>query len=724
MRNVLGVSIALTLCFSSAASFAQQYLPIRFAPNQRFTVDGAISHVQLVDLDSDGTLDLVAQTTSRPLAVVWGRPGGFLSGTGQPILPRSSLGIGLGDFDMDGDLDVVAGETTGLVTYLNQGSRTFALGSSVAAPRAAALALDVADLDADGFLDVVMRPSVGAPALALYFGSGTGAFGNPVSVTLSAVPISFAAAELGGNSSPEIAATFDDGSVVVIQRTSGRSFTTSAGPAIGSWSRVEQVRDFDEDGFSDLLLVGGRSTPLGVEGQFTLLFADGSGGFRSTFLPYLGTDVIAAARIGSFDAIGPLDLLVVTYGDDILWERSATVSRRSTPNFPETPVLIAVGDVDRDGDDDVVAMDLRYPTSSSGRVWTSEARREIRLSLDETSGTDVWDSARGGEAADRYIVTGSSRWQGDPGTGREAFRGNDPGAGMLARGTGGSVSSSSENVANAAGPCTIAWWMRMGPQAPNAPVALLQTNLFTAVTGGSVAGNRLGIVWGPQNQPQQVTTATPIQSPGRWTHLACTVDVVTGLLTIWIDGIADPNRGVLSPRLDTSYGLVSLGASERGWEAGNTFFDFDEFRYFPRVLSASEIRALQSGNAATAAPMGSGCYERRDEEGLHLMSRPAPGGALELRLDTTGHVNGAALLLFGVSSSRLGSVSLPFDLGYGCLLRTSFEAIVPMATGRALDLSVPLPSSPGALQGNIYTQALIFGVGVQTTRAFDLKLHY
>jgi hypothetical protein len=714
-RSFLAFLAGVALPFGASAQ-------IEFTSAQRFSSAVLPERLATFDLNGDGRLEVVSEALGRAPEALFARADGTFEERPRPLLPPGNYDLGVGDLDGDGDLDLLASSFSFLTTYWNDGRGNFSAGPQSFA-NATAAPLQIADFDGDGFLDVALHPTSTA-RLELYFGDGTGRFGGLVALPLPSEPRSFAALRLVPGVAPGLAATHADRTTSAITRTTGRSFVLVSGPQLTYPNRIEQVVDFDGDGFEDLLLVGNRFDLPFASWGVTLLASDRLGGFQPEALQHTGPDVVYAARAGSFDAVGPLDLLVATSTEDLLAVRGATTTARFPLDFPIASARLASGDFDGDGDVDLVRTE-----GFANRLahWENQARYELHLAFDESSGERTYDAARGTATAPAFVVAGATHWQGDPGPGRESFRGNDAGAGMLARGSGAYLSSlqASPYLKPQQGAYTIAWWQRMGAQAPQAAVKLLDLADLTVTTGMALGTSGLVVEVGPFLQLSRFVSTTPIHVPQRWVHLALIVDVAQRQVQLFVDGQSEPAWSI--PAVIQSFGLFSrlaFGADQLGRDRASAWFDLDELRYLPRVLTPAEIRALQSGDAIRVAPMGGGCYERRPEEGLFVSLVPTPGGLVEVKLDTSGLVGGFALLAFGVSSAQLGASALPLDLGAGCLLRTSLDAFAPLPIGRVAELAVRLPSASGALQAHLYVQGLVFGTGVQTTRAFDLELRY
>jgi hypothetical protein len=149
-------------------------------------------HVEAVDLDRDGRLDLLVADLGDAVpgdttqgSVVWlqrEKEGGFRSVPLASGLPRVA-DVQAADFDEDGDLDLVVAafgwrKVGGLLLFENK-TTDWSRPSFVAReidPRTGAIHVPVADLDGDGHLDFVALLSQHHEAVVAFLGDGKGGF--------------------------------------------------------------------------------------------------------------------------------------------------------------------------------------------------------------------------------------------------------------------------------------------------------------------------------------------------------------------------------------------------------------------------------------------------------------------------------------------------------------------------------------------------------------------
>jgi tetratricopeptide (TPR) repeat protein len=362
--------------------------------------------VTLADLDADGDLDAIAAGPS--VRVLRGEGGRFTDAAGAIGLADlgESTGIIAGDLNNDTRVDLLVLGGAGPRVFLQTERKTFAdatagagLSKAPALSRAAALA----DIDHDGDLDLViggLAARLSSPvwtAIADGPPSSSVVFRNRGDATFDEVT---AATGLGGvEAVVGIAPTdFDNRrDIDLLLLSYGRrprlfrnlrdgSFADVA-PAVGlpdrdSYTTVAAA-DLNKDGFTDLFL-GRESAP----GLFAL--SDGRGRFRVQPAPPASQGA-TMAHVVDYDNDGLLDVLVIardgahvfrnTQGE---WrdetDRTVAAGARESARAGGGIVALASGDIDRDGDTDV----LVKLASGALRVWRNDGGnrlKSLRLTL-------------------------------------------------------------------------------------------------------------------------------------------------------------------------------------------------------------------------------------------------------------------------------------------------------------------------------------------------------
>ncbi len=358
---------------------------------------GRIQQTQAIavgDVDGDGDLDLVLGNgsfyygTQSRLYLNDGR-GMFVDATAarMPLRNEHAGALALGDVDGDGDLDLVVGNRDlGLQgggqarLYLNNGSGTFTVAPATQMPQrtdqTAALALG--DVDRDGDLDLVLgigdwrQPQINR----LYLNDGRGRFKDETSTRMPAISDLTEALALGdvdGDGDLDLvvgnASQYGSQNRLYLNNGAGSftNVTATRMPAFLGRTMAVELGDVDRDG--DLDLVVGNTGRYG--GPTQLFLNNGAGTFvnaTATRMP-MAAQTTQALALGDVDRDGDLDLVVGNYTDSFWSSRTLLYLNNGTGTFTDAAarlpsnydqtVAVALGDMDRDGDPDLVIANYR-----------------------------------------------------------------------------------------------------------------------------------------------------------------------------------------------------------------------------------------------------------------------------------------------------------------------------------------------------------------------------
>jgi len=149
-----------------------------FTESQRFPGFNTVA-VRFADMDGDGDLDLVYQTSSANFtvhALKW-RPnnGSGIFGDERNISSVLARRMIIADVDGDGDLDVIAmqANANNIVWYPNSGIGNFGAARTIEGNRTSLLEMTTGDIDADGDIDLLV---MAAGQVYQYTNNRTGTF--------------------------------------------------------------------------------------------------------------------------------------------------------------------------------------------------------------------------------------------------------------------------------------------------------------------------------------------------------------------------------------------------------------------------------------------------------------------------------------------------------------------------------------------------------------------
>ena len=306
---------------------------------------------------------------------------GFGIGDDAVDLAADPRGLVVADLNGDGFDDLAAiyrdvGRESKLTVALSRGDRTFE-PQTVYDARSNISFVTHDDLDGDGDVDIVTANST---ELLVFRNRGDGTLEVPDSIPVENLTRFVAAADISGDGLPELLTVNNRSDTLSVFTNNDGTFTAGQELFVGDLPVFVAGADFDDDGDVDLVLLESDT------GEVVIYDNPGPGepdpGTMGT--PRFGSGVgyptgtrPSTLRIGDFDTDGALDILTINSSDtSILFNRGD-----GTFEVPEPYAILSravqSGDFDRDGKQDPVLFDAQQlnlrllPGNGSRRLGTA-----------------------------------------------------------------------------------------------------------------------------------------------------------------------------------------------------------------------------------------------------------------------------------------------------------------------------------------------------------------
>ena len=385
---------------------------------------GAQNPPAVGDVDGDGDQDLYmpASHPDRAPSALWINDGNGNYTKSAQVFPGDTnyTSAHLADLDGDGDLDLIQGNgypSPSFITpppgvdvfrvLLNDGSGTFTLHQTLAdsGGQRGGTGQAIGDVDGDGDLDVIAAAGDGR---GVYFNDGTGTFTLSNQIILSSHAPVFADLDGDGDLDLFAAGRFGTGTgdgAVYLNDGSG-NFTTT-GQILGIFPKFAAAGDVDGDGDADLI----TQTRSGIyTGTTQVWLNDGSGNLTDSGISITESNA-AGLAVGDLDGDGDLDIV----GQQVHLNTGngtfvATSDFFTTPNVSGKGVTrdgapnLTLADVDGDGDLDGLAgirPDSGIPANDFTQILINQ--NEVDLSIAKNAPDSVFP---GGTIVYTVTVTG------------------------------------------------------------------------------------------------------------------------------------------------------------------------------------------------------------------------------------------------------------------------------------------------------------------------------
>lgn len=232
------------------------------AVKQSIGFNGSLFNLDVVDLEPDGDLDVLAWGPSTGISVFRNNGSGEL-GSGELLIGQPSGLFDSGDLDGDGDADIVIDRSSDLLLYTNDGSGGF----TVTATLGQNFAIDhvfLHDIDVDGDLDILSIDRFSQNILIYRNGNGdqAGFSEPPLRLGFVGFAETLAIGDSNGDGLPDIAAVREGDSSSRVGRSNTELFLNDGAgsffPSLSigdeAWPTDIVMGDLNADGKDDLII--------------------------------------------------------------------------------------------------------------------------------------------------------------------------------------------------------------------------------------------------------------------------------------------------------------------------------------------------------------------------------------------------------------------------------------------------------------------------------------
>gem|GEM_PF-478145 len=315
-----------------------------------------VRKIVAADLNKDGFQDLVSVSAGDGRLSVFTNDG--LGGFSQSFLTRNSAATSLEvvDLDQDGWLDVLDYQKNegaagySIYLYPSVGGNGVSVGNALISVPSEVTDLKSADMDGDGDIDLIAAFQY-ENTVAWYENDGSEHFTSHVIATNESLVGTIAIGDMDGDSNPDIVyGAFGDNAISILRNNGNKTFTKHSVSTSASGVASVAIADIDHDGDNDIVSANQNSDSVDW-------YANNGNFSYSAHL--INNQVVGASSVavGDIDKDGDIDVASIGYDGKAAWHENngtGSFTEHDLTNNASGALSIIIADLDADSENDIV----------------------------------------------------------------------------------------------------------------------------------------------------------------------------------------------------------------------------------------------------------------------------------------------------------------------------------------------------------------------------------